>query len=745
MNGVNPISILAAAFLLAAPSPGAKAATPAGRQARMLLDQLPLYFEPNRGQWEDHVLFGSRAPEYMLYLTRDAAVLQTGAGVLEMRLAGGLPPARVEPLERRRSFSSHFVGGRKNWLPQVEHYSKVRYAGVYPGIDLLYYGRGRELEHDFVVAPGADHSAIRILFGGAEGIDIDQEGGLTVAIGGSALSFSAPYAYQRSAAGERVRVSARYVLTGPNEAGFILGEYDTSRELVIDPVLMYSTHFGGTRWEEGNLVAVDASGYIWISGQTRSTDFPTNGEGLQAGGGGGANVFLTKLDPFAPAGQGLLYSSFFGGAQDERPAALKIDAAGNIYIAGTTRSGDFPTTSNAVQATVPTQDTSVPDSSPENGFLVRFQLDATPFLKYGTYLGGDARDRVLGMEIDGAGRAYVVGQSSAAAGFPLSANPLQASTRGGGDAFFTIVDTIGGGLVYSTFLGGTSSDWASGVAIAGEGEAFVTGFTASEDFPIFGVPYSTVPLGGGDAFLTRIDWTKPGLEALGVSGYFGGTDLDVAQGILRNAAGRYHIVGYTLSADLPTTAAAVQHELAGNADLFLATLDPAQPGGEGLVYSSYLGGSGGDVPLQMSFDSAGGLVIAGYTLSPDFPIRGDAFDDSFGGVADAFYLRFDATLPDGQGLTCSTFLGGAGSDVAWGMAVDRLDNVYVVGGTMSRDFPVTPNAQLGERRARAGAFVSKFGPCAAPDAQPGGDEGAPAGRSEGRGTGRVSRGGGRGR
>ncbi len=488
-------------------------------------------------------------------------------------------------------------------------------------------------------------------------------------------------------------------------SSFALDGYDRSKALVIDPVLSYSTFFSGSNAETAIAVAVTPEGHIVVAGITGSSDLPTNGIGLQDFGGEQQNGFVAKLNPYANAGGGLLYSGHFGGDSVDEVSAMKLDSAGNIYVVGTTRSTDFPTTDNAPQTTRPQIDT--------NGYLVKFNLDSDPILQFGTYFGGEGLDEVFGLDVDFAQRAYFVGATEAA-NLPMSNTPLQGSNRGGLEAFFTIVDTIDGNIVYSTYLGGTDSDYANGVVATNDGRAFVTGFTTSDDFPVAGSPYRGAYIGGGDAFLTEIKWLEAGLNGLGYSTHFGGTGLDVPQGLILDPSGAVHLIGYTLSTDMPTTAAAPQRTNAGNADIFIATLDPARPGGEGLRFSTYIGGSRADVPFGMALDSAGGLVLGGYTLSTDLPLTGDVYSGTYHGLTDAFILRVDPSLPNGQALTCSTYLGGSVMDVIYGLTVDNLDNVYVVGATLSADFPVTSNAFIGTPQAPFSAFVSKFGPCALP-------------------------------
>ncbi|MCP5115161.1 MAG: hypothetical protein GY953_30380, partial [bacterium] len=230
----------------------------------------PLRFEENRGQAEAGVRFVSRSPEHVLTLSPEAAVLQLASGRLEITLPGGNQNPKMDGVGAFPSFSGYFFGDNPEaWQTRVAHFSKVRYSEVYPGIDLVYYGKGRQLEHDFVIAPGADPSRIRMRFDGAGSLDINPQGDLVLDVGGAAMRFSAPYIYTDSDQG-RVQVAGRFQKLGEREIGFLVQDYDPSQPLVIDPVLSYSTYLGGTVMETVTDVFVDESGFIWLTGITWS-------------------------------------------------------------------------------------------------------------------------------------------------------------------------------------------------------------------------------------------------------------------------------------------------------------------------------------------------------------------------------------------------------------------------------------------------------------------------------------------
>jgi len=533
-------TVPAVAALKRPAAPGEPAAARARIEAaQRILNQLPIRFEVNEGQVDPRVKYYARGPEQILYLTPAGAVLSLPSGTLSMRLASSNPRPAIEGLDLLPSWSSYLIGNRpERWQPHVRHYRRVRYRGVYPGIDLIYYGKGRQLEHDFVVAPGADPSGIRMRFEGAGRISLGADGSLTLDVGGSEVRFSRPVAYQVSGGNsspEREPVASAYVRLGEREVGFTVGAYDPRRPLVIDPVLSYSTYLGGSYYDEATAVTVDSQGYIWVTGNTETQDFPTLGRGLQGTGGGARNVFLTKLNPFATTGISLVYSGFLGGLGDEEPSAIAVDAAGNVYLTGTTKSRDFPVTDSGFRTES--------GSTDQNAFAMKINVDVpdTAPILYATYLGGAKAELAYGATVDAAGRIYVTGVTESE-DFPLTGDPVQPSGRGGWDAFLSIVDPSKSGadsLPYSTYFGGNSTDVGISVVLGEGQEVYFSGYTMSTDFPVTGPAYQGQQRGLGDVFLTRLDLSKSGLAALTYSTYLGGSDFEMPYGLVRDLSGKF--------------------------------------------------------------------------------------------------------------------------------------------------------------------------------------------------------------
>jgi hypothetical protein len=340
--------------------------------------KLPLHFEANHGQTDGQVKFLSRGRGYVLFLTPTEAVLalknhqsaissqpsapnrqrkepsEAARTVLRMKLLGANSAPNVVGLDELPGKSHYFIGDNsKKWRTNIPHYSKVRYEGVYPGVDLLYYGTNqRQLEHDFVIAPGVNPGTIRLGFEGVNRLTLDVQGNLILHVAGGEVIQHAPLIYQQIGS-VRKAVSGGYVLKGDKQVGFDVAAYDASRPLIIDPPLSYSTYLGGSADDQGLSIAVDAAGNAYVTGGTGSTNFPTTVGAFQPTlDGFGGDAFVTKLNA---AGTAFAYSTYLGGSfgdSGDGSNGIAVDAAGNAYVTGETGSTDFPTTVGAFQPTL---------------------------------------------------------------------------------------------------------------------------------------------------------------------------------------------------------------------------------------------------------------------------------------------------------------------------------------------------------------------------------------------------------
>jgi photosystem II stability/assembly factor-like uncharacterized protein len=481
-------------------SPLVKADNTTKAKVSQAYGKLPVSFEANQGQTDSSVKFISRAGGQTLFLTSTEAVLSLGgrdqterpetaalsiepyenrsnvessASVLRMKLLGANASAKVTGVDELPGKSNYFIGNNpKKWRTNVSSYAKVKYEQVYPGVDLVYYGNQSQLEYDLIVAPGGDPRRIRLAFDGAEKVRIDEHGDLIVSTPLGQVLQHKPFVYQE-VGGKREPVFAQYAKLSPTHIGFAVDRYDSTKPLVIDPVLAYSTYLGGSRGDAGNSIAVDSAGNAYITGSTSSLDFPTASPlqpNQDIAGCCLGDVFVTKLNA---AGTALIYSTYIGGGAVDQGNAIAVDQFGNAYITGTTDSIDFPT-ANAFR---PNHTGILSDA-----FVVKLTPGGSAFV-YSTYLGGSSYDTGSAIATDMSGNAYVTG-STASADFPTS-NPIQPSLIGvGSDIFITKFNSTGTSLVYSTYLGGVGVEAADGIAVDAAGNAYVVGTTSSPDFPL---------------------------------------------------------------------------------------------------------------------------------------------------------------------------------------------------------------------------------------------------------------------
>ena len=732
---------------------GFEASQPLG-PGRRVRAELGRSFEPNLGQTDARVRFLSRGPGYTLYLTEDGAVV-----ALEPRRAGSPPHfqpqlpswvnltlrgasgvAEVKGLEELPGITNYLIGNDpRKWHTNVPSYARVRYEEVYPGVDLVYYGgQGGQLECDFVVAPGADPGRISLAVAGQRQRDgrgqqltagaapsslpstlrVAANGDLVVSLGAVEVQLHKPVVYQKefgsgrrqstvspSHLSERRRlIEAGYVIKPNGEVRFKIAPYDKRLPLIIDPAISYSTYLGGSDMDYGNAIAVDASGNAYITGYTASTNFPVLNAAQSSPGGGTCSdgeeavacfdAFVTRLNS---SGTAVLYSTYVGGSNEDYGASIAVDGSGDAYVAGYTNSTNFP-----VHGAIQPQNAGGWDA-----FVL--ELGPTGSLIYSTYWGGSADDIGTGIALDSAGGAYLSGYTDSA-NFPITSGAVQ-TTYGGGthNAFAVKFNSGGGSLGYSTFLGGGGDDYAYGVAVDEKGDAYLGGATNSTNFPTLNAVQATYA--GGlcavapntfpcyDAFVSKLNPTG---TALLFSTYFGGTGSDYGYAIALDASANAYVTGYTTSTDLPTTAGALERTFGGSYDAFVAKLNAA---GSTLAYATYLGGQGTQVAYGIAVDSTGSAFVTGYNYGGYLPTANPVQAEN----ADYYDAFLSVLGPTGSALIFSTYLGGSQDDFGRGVAVDSSGNAYVTGATFSVDFPTTSGSfQPTYQGGPYDAFVTKY-------------------------------------
>ncbi|HXW16502.1 MAG TPA: SBBP repeat-containing protein, partial [Terriglobia bacterium] len=624
--------------------------------------------------------------------------------------------------------ANYFIGNDPSkWRTNVPTYAKVRYESVYPGVDLVYYGtRKGELEYDFVVAPGADPSAIALVVEAetqpetqssklatglpkSSRVHVDSDGDLAVPIEDDEVRLHKPVIYQPAVGvkeqttyqGRRTPIEGHYTLDAHNHIRFELGPYDHNRPVVIDPVLIYATYLGGSGGDIAYAVAVDSVFNTYIAGLTNSTNFPTKGTPvIQSASKGNGDCFITEINP---EGTQILYSTYLGGSQLDTATAI-AESSGAIYVTGYTASVDFPVKVPAGPGTPePFQQTYGGNT---DAFVAEIAAGGSS-LVYSSYLGGTGADFGQGIAVDPSGNAYVTG-STQSTNFPVSSNALQPNINGSQDAFVTKVNFSGEQVLYSTYLGGSAADVAQAIALDSSNDMYISGYTFSTDFPTV-APYQAANAGGADAFVAELNAAG---SALTFSTYLGGAEDDRAYGIALDSSNNVYVAGATSSTNFPTNSA-FQAALAGASNAFVTKFDAA---GSSLVYSTYLGGSGTDQANAIAVTPAGLAYVTGFTNSSNFPtqspiqaILGISNNQLCGTApcADAFIAQFNAA---GNALTYSTYLGGNGPDFGQAIAVDSTGLPYIAGSTSSTNFPVVwgGNYQSSLGGTAGNAFAAKI-------------------------------------
>jgi hypothetical protein len=685
-------------------------AEPAGVLAARLplLGQLPLRFEPRETDGGP-IRFISRGPAYHLAISPTETLVSLrrlnspGTRVrrpeagepraasmsyrnLRLEFVGADPSARVTGEGELPGLANYFIGhDPARWRTGVPTFARVRVTGLYPGISLLHYGNQRWLEYDFEVSPGADPEAIAIRFSGADQVRVDARGDLVLTLGADEIRHPKPLIHQ-TVRGTRREISGGYRLTEQNTVKFQIGDYDPRLPLVIDPVLSYAKLLGGSGADVLWAVAIAPDGSVCVAGETMSAQmatagaFQTNLAGTTALHG---DALVARVNNDFTA---FLYTTYLGGGTDDAALALAVDGAGNAIVTGYSDSTNFPTQSalftNLAGVLNPL------GRFPHDAFITKIGPYGSN-LVFSTFMGGGEVDQGIGIAIDAATNIFVAGYTLST-NFPTT-NAAFAGYGGNGDAFALKLDPAGASLLYSMYLGGTNLDVGDDVAADAAGNAFVIGYTASTNFPVTNAVQSLLNNTtnfsfGYDAFATKI---PPGGGAPVYSTFLGGANNDFGFRLALDAAGAVHVTGSTRSGDFPRTATNLNAVVVTNSlaeDAFVLRLSAA---GTNLDYSAVLGGDGKDEGWDVAVDAAGRACVIGATTSLNFPTNGlfGSLRGTNSGFSDAFVAQLDT---NGAALVFSGYLGGGGSDLGYGIALDAAGNACLVGETASTDFPSAP-------------------------------------------------------
>jgi len=556
---------------------------------KLALENLPLSFIPNKGQFNSEVLFQTGISGGSASFTNNGVVYTIN--ILQKGNRGLISEARAstETLSDVKTFvlslefqntnlSAEVTGGNslpgivnylmgadsKNWITGINTYNSVTYEELYQGIDLTYDSKNSALKGTYSIEPGSDPDKIKWVYNGDEGIKVDPDTGeLKIKFGeDSVLTENKPVSWQEIN-GRLVPVEVSFVIDNKGTVGFSVGNYDPNYTLIVDPTLTYSTYFGGSQNEgAGYGFEVDNQGNVYITGDTGSTNLPISNALQPQHNGGEQDVFVSKIDPYSNT---LIYSTYLGGSERDTANRLTIDGNNNVYVTGFTRSSNFPVV-NALY-------------------------------------------------------------------------PQKPGALGDADAFILKLDSTGSSLVFSTYLGGTRSDDGWDIEINSQGEIIVVGITQSFDFPVQNAIQPTRtedPSPSNAVFETFITKLNPSATQIVFSTYLGGSGNDVVRAVAVDNQDDIYTTGETDSEDYP-----VQNQIQTNqssTDIFISKINSA---GTSLIFSSYIGGSGQDRAWGIAADENGNSYITGNTNSTNFPMV-NPYDSTFNGRSDVFIVKINS-------------------------------------------------------------------------------------------------------
>ena len=699
--------------------------------------KLPLTFEANTGQTDPRVKFLAHGSGYSVFLTagqmvldlRPSAVVSKAANnsaasaasqkpaniVLQLNLSGANQNPKVVGEDVQPGKVNYFIGkDPKKWQTNVATYKQVRYKDVYPGIDLVYYGNQSRVEHDFVIAPGADASQIQFDVKGADRLSIASNGDLSLSKGTDEIRLQAPIIYQ-DFHGMHIPVTGQYSVRNSTHVSFALGAYDKTMPLVIDPVLVYGTFLGGLANDQAIGIGVDTNGSAYVTGWTQSSNFPLAGQNGPPPAG--TNIFVAKLDV---SGSSLVYADYIGGNSDDNPTAMVMDSSNHVFITGNTYSGDFPVV-NPYQAN---------NAGGQDAFVTEVSSDGAS-LVYSTYLGGNNSEYGSGIAVDSTGNIYVAGYTYSQ-DFP-TANAVQSTVSPnqngyyGQYGFVTKLTPDGSSLVYSTYYAGSTNivqscygqpcwptpySTVNGIAVDGSGNAYITGNTNTYDFPVSEGAYEDSNTTNYDqqvAFLAKLDSSGN----VSYSTYFSATPDDPYINMIAvnvDTTGSAYVIGWTYpwSTALPlTTPNLCDPSQSGCSFGFITKFDPT---GSSLSYSTFLGANVDIWPQSFLVDASGDAFVLSRSGGGDQNFMVNPIE-VFANQSDLIIQEVD---PVAGSQLFSTFVGGNGDDEPGAIALDSAGAIYITGYTNSTDYPVTAAALQNTVGGNYDAFVTKIGTAAAP-------------------------------
>jgi hypothetical protein len=631
--------------------------------AKSVMAKVPLRFEQNQGQFGKDVRYTARSGGYDLFLTDSGASFQMGTRRVTLRLVHANATPRIEALDKLVTKTNYMVGHRDQWHTDIANYARVRYREVYPGVNVVYYGKQGQIEYDLELQPGVSPDAIRMEFQGADTLALNAEGDLTIYAGGVQTVQKKPVIYQ-----DGRRIDGHYTLSVRNEAGLVLGAFNPKRPLVIDPILQYAAYWGTSLADQITAAKIFKGGLLYMVGSTNSYQNATTGNAVQSQVAGLTDAFLLILDTNTYT---INYLSYLGGSNNDVATTLDVDPTGVAILAGTTTSTDFPVAGPAVQTTgaASTVDAFVTKIDPSQSGLAG--------LYYSTYLGGTTGlETASQIVVDKNGLLYLIG-TTRSTDFPVTGSAYASVLYGSQDAYITVLDPNNAALVYSTYMGGELDDDGRGIAVTSDGKIYYAVSTNSTRFPMEGPGYQQTLQGLVDVAIGVIDITQQGEASQPYSTYFGGSDLEEVRSIAVDANDNLILTGYTFSSDFPITSNAIRRTPAGNGDVFISVVNPKTPS-HFVQYSTYFGGTQGEVAYAVKPDGKGNIYFTGYTLSPNLFTVGAPQPD-YGKGVNMFVAAIRPGVPGNAGIVFCTYLGATATYVGNAIDIGPDGTIYAAG------------------------------------------------------------------
>jgi len=649
------------------------------KQTTISLNNLS-YFIENKGQVNDNEVRFFHSSGSMYFYDSKIIMINDKNGE-QIRIHITYPQSNfVKPIGTYDNVhKSNYIHGNNSgyWYTNISNFNQITYNNIYENIDLTFYYSENGVKYDWIIHAGANPDVITEKYDGINTISISNSGELLLFTDHTTLTIDRPYTYQ-----ETTIIDSSYNIIDNQTISYEIGKYDPSIDLIIDP-LIDSTYVGGSQYDYGNEVVVDEDDEIYVVGTTSSSNFPRKNALDSSYNGGDSDIFIFKMTNDC---SDIIFSTFIGGDDEDEGFSIAIDDNNDIYITGSTKSSDFPTSDEAY-------DTS--HNGEDDVFVVKISNDGSE-LQYSTLIGEDNLDVGISIEVDVDGYAYVAGDTGSWE-FPTTNNAYDTEHGHQYDIFLLKLETDGSDLVYSTFIGDSDSEQVGDMTLDDQKNAYITGYTDSSDFPTTDDVYDDSINGQDDIFISKVN--NDGTDLV-FSTFVGGNQNDYGKGITIDENNNVYIAGSTQSNNFPVTDNVYQGIRSGSTDSCLLKI---LNDGSDISFSTYIGGSEYDIAYGISVDNKN-VTIIGITISDDFPITNSAFDNTRN-EEEVFISIIDDS---GSKLIYSTFLGGNIDEKGYSVERDSEGNLLVAGVTDSTNFPTTDEAYDQSNNGYSEVFVTKI-------------------------------------